>query len=206
MSNYKFHPIQQEILYPASMEKMDLIFSEVKEESFGQILSFEYPPLFTLGRSLKDKATLLPDGVPKFQTERGGLVTFHNPGQLVIYPILNLKNLNLGVKEFIFKMEESVLKSIADFSVEAFRKDACPGVFTEQGKLMSMGFRIKEGISTHGMAINVCNSLEDFQGLNLCSSKAASLDRISNYHPNIDTEEFYLVWQKNFLNEFTSKK
>lgn len=206
MSKFKAHSIQRGLLYPPSMEKMNQVFSSLKQGSEDQILAFEYEPLFTLGRSLSKTELLLPDSIPSFKTERGGLVTFHNPGQLVIYPILNLRRLKLGVKDFIFKMEETVLKSLSEFSIESFRKEACPGVFTASGKVMSMGFRIREGISTHGIAVNVCNELEDFQGLSLCSSKSAKLDRLMNYDSSISTESFYEKWLHHFYEEFYGLK
>lgn len=204
MSDIKFHEIQKNILYPSSMEKMHEVHLEVKQNLKPQVLAYEYEPLFTLGRSLRNKENSLPKDIPQFQTERGGLVTFHNPGQLVLYPILNLREMKIGLKDFIHKMENSILSCFSELSVDCYRKEACPGVFTRDGKIMSMGFRIREGVSTHGMAINISNSLQDFQGLNLCSSKSANLDRLSNHKPGSSTDSFYLMWQKHFLREFFS--
>ncbi|MBA4393148.1 MAG: hypothetical protein C0407_06320 [Desulfobacca sp.] len=146
-----------------------------KEKDFPDILILlEHPPVFTLGRWGKEKnlrvspVTLIQEGIPLVRCERGGDITYHGPGQLVAYPILNLKKLNLGVKDYVSRLEEVIIRSLGDFEVLAFRKKGLPGVWVEGHKIASIGIGVQKGVAFHGLAINYAHNQAHFDLITPC--------------------------------------
>ena len=185
----------QNISFPDSMQIMEQHFLQVRDGAEARLLAFEYPSLFTLGKSVSQTALRVNLPYPAYATDRGGKISFHNPGQLVIYPIISLRARAWKLRDFVADMELVCQKSLAHFGVASFRRADCPGLYTDKGKIMSLGFRIREGVSTHGLSINISNELSPFQGLPLCSSMSASLDRANNYS-SFTCQDFYPVFQQ----------
>jgi len=137
-------------------------------------LFMEHPPVFTLGRrggreNLKvPEAFLGTKGIDVVHIERGGDITYHGPGQLIIYPIVDLRKARLGVKEFVFGLEEVMIRVAADSGVRAERNDINRGVWVGSKKLGSIGIAIRHGVSFHGLALNVNTDLEPFSWVNPC--------------------------------------
>ena len=123
------------------------------------------------------------------RSERGGLLTMHNPGQLLCYPIASLRTLKMGPREWIQYNLMSIKRVLKDFSVPAYYKMDSVGVFTANGKIASLGFRIRNGISTHGFAINVKNDLRDFYKFNPCGLCRAGADSVHQYLPGVTVED-----------------
>jgi lipoate-protein ligase B len=141
------------------------------------ILFLEHPPVYTLGRGRRH---LPASGIPMVQTERGGNITYHGPGQLVVYPILNLQKAHLRVAEYVEKLEETMIRIAADFGVTAERNPLNRGIWVKQRKLGSIGIAIRRSIAFHGFALNVNLSLKPFDRINpcgLCGIKMTSLER-----------------------------
>ncbi len=162
------------------------------------MLFLEHPPTLTLGYRMDEKDAekeityFKNKNYDVVRSERGGLLTLHNPGQLLCYPIVNLRSLKMGPFDWIESNLKLIKESLAAFNVPAFYKTDAVGVFTEKGKIASLGFRIKNGISTHGLAINVKNDLQDFYAFNPCGLCSAGADSISNYVPEISLEDVRL--------------
>ena len=128
----------------------------------------EHDPVFTLGQAGKPEHVLMPGGIPVLHVERGGQVTYHGPGQIVAYPLLDLKRLKIGVREYVQRIEQAVIDTLADWNIEALRRDGAPGVYVNGAKVAALGIRVRRGCSFHGLAFNIAMDLEPFQRINPC--------------------------------------
>ena len=128
----------------------------------------EHPPVFTLGMNGKPEHVLAPGEIPVVRIDRGGQVTFHGPGQLMIYPLIDLKRAGLGVRRLVTALEQSAVATAAEFGIDAASRADAPGVYVEGRKIASVGLRIRRGASLHGMAFNVAMDLEPFSRINPC--------------------------------------
>ena len=128
----------------------------------------EHPPVFTLGLNASKEHLLAPGDIPVVQIDRGGQVTFHGPGQLMVYPLIDIRRANIGVRKLVTALEQSVVDLAADHDVVAAARADAPGVYVDGHKLASVGLRIRRGASFHGMALNVDVDLEPFTRINPC--------------------------------------
>jgi lipoyl(octanoyl) transferase len=128
----------------------------------------EHPPVFTLGLNARREHLLAPRDIPVLQIDRGGQVTYHGPGQLMVYPLLDLKRAGLGVRDLVTALERSVVDLVGEFGIAAATRPDAPGVYVEDRKLASVGLRVRRGASYHGMALNVDLDLEPFSRINPC--------------------------------------
>lgn len=128
----------------------------------------EHNPVFTLGLNAAREHVLAPDDIPVIQIDRGGQVTYHGPGQLMIYPLIDIRRAGLSVRNLVTALEQSVVDLAADYGIEAASRRDAPGVYVAGAKLASIGLRIRRGASFHGMALNVDVDLEPFTRINPC--------------------------------------
>lgn len=128
----------------------------------------EHPPVFTLGLNASKEHLLAPGDIPVVQIDRGGQVTFHGPGQLMVYPLVDIRRANIGVRKLVTALEQSVVDLAAEYEVDAAARADAPGVYVGGDKLASVGLRIRRGSSFHGMALNVDVDLEPFTRINPC--------------------------------------
>ncbi|WP_299004991.1 lipoyl(octanoyl) transferase LipB [uncultured Shewanella sp.] len=128
----------------------------------------EHPPVFTQGQAGKSEHILNPGDIPVIKVDRGGQVTYHGPGQLVVYPLLDIKRLKIGVRELVTKIEQSIVDMLAQYQVKAYAKADAPGVYVDERKIASLGLRIRKGCSFHGLALNVDMDMSPFQRINPC--------------------------------------
>ncbi len=145
-----------------------------------EIWFLEHPPVFTLGLAGKLEHVLAPGDIPVLQIDRGGQVTYHGPGQLVIYPLIDLRRLELGVRALVEAIENSVIATLNDFGIAAVSKREAPGVYTHDGrKLASLGLRVRHGCSYHGLAFNIAMDLEPFSRINPCGYTGLQMSQVS---------------------------
>ena len=128
----------------------------------------EHPPVFTLGVNAGKEHILAPGDIPVVQIDRGGQVTYHGPGQLMVYPLIDLRRRGLGVRDLVSALEQSVVALLNDHEIAAHAKKEAPGVYVGEVKVASVGLRIRRGCSFHGMALNVNVDLEPFSRINPC--------------------------------------
>lgn len=129
----------------------------------------EHDPVFTLGQAGKPEHVLMPGDIPVLHVDRGGQVTYHGPGQLVAYPLLDLKRLKIGVRDYVCKIEQALIDTLADWNIEAMRKDGAPGVYVNGAKIASLGIRVRRGCTFHGLAFNITGeSTPPFARINPC--------------------------------------
>lgn len=133
-----------------------------------EIWYLQHPPVFTLGHNSKPEHLLAPGDIPVVQIDRGGQVTYHGPGQLVAYLLLNLHRRHSGVKRLVQHMEQAVIALLADYAIPAERLTGAPGIYVNGSKIAALGLRIRRGFSYHGLALNVNMDLQPFQRINPC--------------------------------------
>lgn len=138
------------------------------EHTTDEIWLLEHPPVFTQGLAGKAEHVLNPKNIPVVQTDRGGQVTYHGPGQLMVYTLIDLHRLNLGTRDFVIKLEQTVIDLLADFGIKAAGKRDAPGVYVEGSKICSIGLRVRRGRAYHGIALNVDMDLAPFKRINPC--------------------------------------
>lgn len=128
----------------------------------------EHDPVFTLGQAGKPEHVLAPGDIPVLKVDRGGQVTYHGPGQIVIYPLLDLRRLKLGVREHVCRIEQAMIDTLADWNIHAQRREGAPGVYVGDAKIGALGIRVRHGCTFHGLAFNVAMDLSPFHRINPC--------------------------------------
>lgn len=144
-----------------------------------------HPPVFTQGQAGKAEHVLKQTDIPIVQSDRGGQVTYHGPGQLVIYTLINLKRAKLSVRGLVSLIEESVIECLSTYNIESYNDKCAPGVYIEQKKVCSLGLRIKQGYSYHGLALNVNMDLTPYQYINPCGITKLEMTNICEHQPTI---------------------
>jgi lipoyl(octanoyl) transferase len=145
------------------------LFTETRQPySDDEIWSVEHPAVFTLGRAGKEQHILNGDGFSIVRSDRGGQVTYHGPGQLVLYTLLDVKRLKIGPRELVRRIEGGVISYLAKLGISGVRKEKAPGVYIGGKKIAALGLRIRSGFSYHGMAINVSMDLSPYARINTC--------------------------------------
>ncbi|SDH26616.1 lipoyl(octanoyl) transferase [Pseudomonas benzenivorans] len=154
--------------YLPTLEAMRRLTAERDELTADEIWLLQHPRVFTQGQAGKPEHLLAPGDIPVIQVERGGQVTYHGPGQLVAYLMLDLRRLGLGVRELVTAMEQSLVDVLAAYAVEAAPKADAPGVYVNGDKIASLGLRVRRGCSFHGLALNVDMDMSPFWRINPC--------------------------------------
>ena len=149
-----------------------------------QLWLVEHPPVFTQGQAGKAEHLLFPGEIPVVQTDRGGQVTYHGPGQLVAYPLLDLKRLKIGVRDLVTSIEETIIATLAHYQIASTAKPDAPGVYVDGKKIASLGLRVRRGCSFHGLALNVDMDLSPFLQINPCGYEGLAMTRIKDLIPN----------------------
>ena len=164
-------------------------FTESRDASTADEIWFvEHPPVFTLGLNASREHLLSPGDIPVVQIDRGGQVTYHGPGQLVIYPLIDLKRLRLGVSALVMALEAAVIGYVAGFGIAASGSRQAPGVYVGGAKLASIGLRIRRGASYHGMALNVSLDPEPFGRINVCGHRGLAVTRLADLGVSADLQ------------------
>ena len=128
----------------------------------------EHDPVFTLGQAGKPEHVLMPGDIPVLHVDRGGQVTYHGPGQLVAYPLLDLKRLKLGVRNYVCRIEQAIIDTLAEWNIQGARRAGAPGVYVGDAKVAALGIRVRRGCTFHGLAFNIAMSTEPFLRINPC--------------------------------------
>jgi lipoyl(octanoyl) transferase len=137
----------------------------------------QHPPVYTQGLAGKPEHLLNPTGIPVVQIDRGGQITYHGPGQIVAYLLLDLKRRGLGVKSLVWRMEEALIRLLAEHGIHAQRREKAPGVYVGAAKIAALGLRIKNQCSYHGLSLNVDLDLDPFANINPCGYAGLAVTR-----------------------------
>lgn len=164
-------------------------FTDLRDQNTPDEIWFvEHPPVFTMGLNASEEHLLAPGDIPVVQIDRGGQVTFHGPGQLMVYPLLDIRRSNIGVRTLVTALEQSVVDVVAEYVIEAAARADAPGVYVKGDKLASVGLRIRRGASFHGMALNVDIDFEPFSRINPCGYTELKMTDLKTIGIDLDLE------------------
>jgi lipoyl(octanoyl) transferase len=165
--------------YESIWRAMQRFTDERDASTRDEIWMVEHPPVFTLGLNAAREHLLAPGDIPVIQVDRGGQVTYHGPGQLVIYPLIDVRRHALGVRQLVVALENAIIAYAAASGIAAAGSREAPGVYVDGAKLASIGLRIRRGGSYHGMALNVSMDLTPFQRINVCGHRGLAVTSLS---------------------------
>jgi lipoyl(octanoyl) transferase len=175
--------------YEPTWRRMQSFTDDRTAATTDELWFLQHPPVFTMGMNASREHLLMPGDIPVVQIDRGGQVTYHGPGQLVVYPLLDLERAGLGVRQLICALEQSVIDLAGSLGIEAYGRRDAPGVYVDGSKLASIGLRIRKGCSYHGMALNVDLDLEPFSRINPCGYQGMQVTRLADLGVNAGLEE-----------------
>ncbi|MDI9220885.1 lipoyl(octanoyl) transferase LipB [Pantoea sp. EA-12] len=150
-----------------------------------EIWLVEHHPVFTQGQAGKAEHLLMPGDIPVVQSDRGGQVTYHGPGQQIMYVLIDVKRRKMGVRELVTALEETVISTLADYDITARARADAPGVYVDDDKICSLGLRIRKGCSFHGLALNVAMDLAPFLRINPCGYAGMQMTQLSATQPGV---------------------
>ena len=174
--------------YAATFDAMKEFTASRDENTPDEFWLCEHPPVFTQGLSGKPEHLLRDIGIPVVQIDRGGQITYHGPGQVVIYLLLDLRRRNLKVRELVQLIEQAVIDLLASYDIKAARKESAPGVYVANAKVAALGLRIKNGCSYHGVSLNVDMDLTPFAAINPCGYAGLRVTQLRDLCGEDDTE------------------
>lgn len=179
----------------SAMQSFTNLRNSVTED---EVWLLQHEPVFTLGQAGRHEHVLSPGEIPLVQSDRGGQVTYHGPGQLVAYTLLDLQRLKLGARDLITLLEQSIVDTLAVFHVDARAKKDAPGVYIGDSKIASIGLRIRKGASYHGLAINIDMNLEPFLRINPCGYGGLKMIQLADFVPSVSIHEVADTWLDQF--------
>jgi len=172
------------------------------ENSEDELWLLEHYPVYTQGQAGKAEHILNPTSIPVVQSDRGGQVTYHGPGQLVAYILMDINRRNLGVRTLVTQLEHILIKVLQTYDINANIVCGAPGVYVDTKKIASIGLRVKNGRTYHGIALNVAMDLKPFLGINPCGFAKMEMTQIGDFQPTIKLEQVQHQFIQDFLNQF----
>ena len=159
------------------------------KDSADELWFLQHPPVYTLGKNGKPEHILNAKDIPVINADRGGQVTYHGPGQIVVYILLDLKRLKTGVRELVTLIEQSIIDLLAGYGIESCARRDAPGVYVNNAKIAALGLRVRKGCSFHGLALNVDMDLEPFSRINPCGYEGLEVTQLTNLVQDITIEK-----------------
>ena len=175
--------------YQDSYTAMRDFTDQRSDETSDEIWIVEHPPVYTLGLSGKHEHILNPGEIPVIASDRGGQVTYHGPGQLVVYVLLDLKRLNIGVRKVVTALEQAMIETLAQYGLKAHARPEAPGVYIEQKKIGAVGLRVRKGCCYHGLSLNNQMDLTPFNGINPCGYVGLEVTQLADFGVKIANYE-----------------
>ena len=171
--------------YRDTWEAMKIFTAERDETVTDELWCLQHPRVYTQGQAGKPEHILAPGDIPVIQVDRGGQVTYHGPGQLVIYLMIDLRRRKLGVRVLVDVIEQAIVQTLAAYGIEAAPKEDAPGVYVGGAKIASLGMRVRRGCSFHGLALNVDMDMEPFLRINPCGYAGMEMTQVRDFVPGI---------------------
>ncbi len=160
-----------------------------RSKTVDEIWSLEHPPVYTLGLAGKTEHILNAGTIPVVNIDRGGQITYHGPGQLVVYPMLDLRRLSISIKQYVHTLEQAVIEMLEHLNIIGTRQNSAPGVYVSDKKIASLGIRMRKGCCYHGLAVNVNMDLSPFKEINPCGIEGLEITQLSEASINLATSE-----------------
>lgn len=167
-------------------------------EAVDEIWLLQHPAVYTQGTACKEE-TLAGSDIPIVKSDRGGQITYHGPGQIIMYPLLKLKRYNLGVKSLVQKLEQSVMDLLTSYGIESHRRQDAPGVYVNTAKISALGLRIRRGSSYHGLSFNINMDLQPFNNIHPCGYEGLTVIQLSDLVENYDLNKVQEQLVKGFV-------
>jgi lipoyl(octanoyl) transferase len=162
----------------------------------------EHPPVYTQGQAGKPEHAIDLGTIPLIKSDRGGQITYHAPGQLVAYLLMDIRRYRIGIRTLVCQLETVIIKLLHHYDISAQTRPSAPGVYVEEKKIASVGLRVKNGCTYHGIALNVAMDLNPYLGINPCGYKKLHMTQIKDFLPNITLNEVAEQFSKDFLSIF----
>lgn len=175
--------------YQSCWDKMRVFTNQRDANTPDEIWVLEHPPVFTQGQNGKPEHVLQPGNIPVIKTDRGGQVTYHGPGQLIIYPLIDIQRRKINVRQLVTLLENTVIALLKQYKIQGIAKREAPGVYVNQKKICSIGLRIRRGYSYHGLALNVAMDLEPFSRINPCGFSELKMTQLSERVNSVNINE-----------------
>ena len=154
-------------------------------ETIDEVWLLEHPPVYTQGQAGKPEHILQKNDIPIVQTDRGGQITYHGPGQLVAYVLMDIRRRNLGVRTLVCQLEQLIITTLQQFNITAQTQCGAPGVYVGEKKIASIGLRVKNGCTYHGIALNIAMDIHPFLAINPCGYAALQMTQMQEFIPDI---------------------
>jgi lipoyl(octanoyl) transferase len=168
------------VSYADSLAEMQHFTQARSATTADEVWLLEHPAVYTLGTNANEAHILNTSNTPIVRTDRGGQVTWHGPGQLVVYVLIDIKRARLGIRELVCRLEQAIITTLAGYGIQANGREGAPGVYCGDAKIASVGLRIRQHRSYHGVAINVCNDLSPYSDINPCGYAGMAVTRTSD--------------------------
>jgi lipoyl(octanoyl) transferase len=175
-----------EVDYQKTWQKMQDFTNTRQQDTVDELWFLQHPPVYTLGKNGKLEHVLNPADIPVINSDRGGQVTYHGPGQIVVYTLLDLNRLKIGVRQLVTVIEQSIIELLASYSVNSIARRDAPGVYVNDAKIAALGLRVRKGCSFHGLALNVDMDLEPFSRINPCGYEGLEVTQLKNLVTDIE--------------------
>ncbi len=175
-----------EVDYQSTWQKMQAFTNKRQSQTPDEIWFLQHPPVFTLGKNGKAEHVLKPEKIPVINSDRGGQVTYHGPGQIVVYTLLDLNRLKIGVRQLVTILEQSIIDLLDSYGIDSCAKSEAPGVYVNNAKIAALGLRVRKGCSFHGLALNVDMDLEPFSRINPCGYRGLKITRLKDLLTDIN--------------------
>jgi len=173
--------------YLSTWQSMQDFTAQRDADTPDEIWLLEHPPVYTLGQAGKPEHLLNATDIPLINIDRGGQITYHGPGQIVAYLLIDIKRRGYGVRDLVQRMEQTIIDLLASYNLTAQRRDNAPGVYVNDAKIAALGLRIKRGCSYHGLALNVDMDMKPFANINPCGYQGMAVTQLRDLSANIDS-------------------
>ena len=175
--------------YTPTWHAMQAFTDQRTADTPDELWCLEHPPVYTLGLAGKPEHLIMPSSIEVVKCDRGGQVTYHGPGQLVVYLMIDFKRMGIGVRELVRRIEQSVIDLLAELGIEAYGDVNAPGVYVAGEKIASLGLRIKNGAVYHGLSLNVDMDLTPFSWINPCGYAGLKVTQLKNHGASLTVTE-----------------
>lgn len=188
--------------YDVVWDNMKRFTSERDENTIDEVWLLEHPPVYTQGQAGKAEHILNTSSIPIVQTDRGGQVTYHGPGQLVAYILMDIGRRQMGIRTLVCQLEQMLILLLKHFNISAETRCGAPGVYVHDRKIASIGLRVKKGCTYHGIALNVAMDLQPFEDINPCGYAKLQMTQMQDFVPDINIEQVSNQFTHDFLTVF----
>lgn len=179
--------------YAATVARMQAFTDARDADTPDELWLLEHPQVYTLGRIARGEHLIDAGGIPVVQSDRGGQVTYHGPGQLVAYTLFDLQRLGLGVRPFVAALEQAVIDMLAELSITAGRRAGAPGVYVDGSKIAALGLRVRRGRSYHGLSLNAAMDLAPYRGIDPCGYPGLGVTQVRDLAPAAGNDPVQLL-------------